>query len=545
LKGNYKDVERALRKLKKVFCPRSKIPVAEGALVFLWSAFMESQNVVLGMQGISKHFGGIKALEDAKIACVGGEVHAILGENGAGKSTLVKVLCGVVKKDEGRIIYNGQEVQIDSPLDAEKLGIVAVFQELSLVQDLSVAENIFLGFEPTNRWGSIDWKKMRSDAQNLLSQLGVVIDVDTVIADLPLAQQQMVEISKAFLKKPNVIVFDEATSALGQAEVDLLFKLIRDFVAKGKIALFISHRMDELSQIADTATIYRDAHYVSTFKMGDISDQQIIEMVAGHKMEDAFPERRPNRFGETVLEVRGLNSPGRLRQISFSVKKGEILGIAGLQGHGQDDLLHCLYGDRDMESGEIFINGKPVHIKTPRDAIKNNIVLIPEDRKNEGLLLPMSVRHNLSMMVLRKLRELFYISDKKENSMLDKAVLKFQIKTPNLNQAVVNLSGGNQQKVVFGKTLLTDADILLFSDPTRGIDVGTKIEMYHFMRDLSEDGKTILFYSTEIDALIGVCDRVLIFREGSLVVILEQAELNEKTIIQHLMGISKRGNAVA
>jgi ribose transport system ATP-binding protein len=498
---------------------------------------MEGQNVVLEMQDISKHFGGIKALENAKITCVGGEVHAILGENGAGKSTLVKVLCGVVKKDEGQIIYNGQRIQIDSPLDAEKLGIVAVFQELSLVRNLSVAENIFLGFEPTNKWGAINWKKMRSDARHLLSQLGVEIDVDVVIADLPLAQQQMVEISKAFLKKPNVIVFDEATSALGQSEVDLLFKLIRDFVAKGKIALFISHRMDELAKIADTATIYRDAHYVSTFKMGDMSDRYIIEMMAGHKIEDTFPERTPHGFGGIALEVRGLNSPGRLHQISFSVKKGEILGIAGLQGHGQDDLLHCLYGDKDMDDGEILINGKPVHIGTPRDAIKNGIVLIPEDRKNEGLLLSMSVRYNLSMMILQKLRELFYISSRKENSMLDKAISKFQIKTPSLNQAVVNLSGGNQQKVVFGKTLLTNADILLFSDPTRGIDVGTKIELYHLMRNLSEEGKTILLYSTEISELIGVCDRVLIFREGSLVVILKQSELNEKTIVQHLMGI--------
>ncbi|WHH60371.1 sugar ABC transporter ATP-binding protein [Petroclostridium sp. X23] len=498
----------------------------------------ESKVPLLELVGISKNYGGVKALIESDFKCGSGEVHAVLGENGAGKSTLLKILCGVVKKDTGVIRLRGEQIEINSPNDAEKHGIAAVFQELSLVQDLSVAENIYIGREPKNKYGLVSFSKMNEMAEKLFEELGLHIQPEAMISDLPLAQQQLVEIAKALSKNPDIIIFDEATSALGSEEVKILFSLIKKLTAEGKTAIFISHRMDELEQIADYATVFRDARYITTFKWGTVSNEQIINWIAGRKLEETYPKKNKITSDNIALEISHLSSGRRLKNIDLQVKEGEILGIAGLQGHGQSQFLRALFGAYPIQKGEVKIFGRKVHIKSPEEAIKAGIVLVPEDRKNEGLLLPRSVRENLATMVLKQIQNMGLLSTAKENSMIHSAVEMLKIKTPNLEQAVVNLSGGNQQKVVIGKALLTEAKIILLADPTRGIDVGTKAEIYQLMNNLAKEGNTILFYSTELAELVGVCNRVIVFKEGRINGELTGADIDEHSIINAALGIA-------
>ncbi len=489
--------------------------------------------------GVSKSYGGVRALIESDFSCRKGEVHALLGENGAGKSTLVKILCGVVKPDTGTISLDGQEIHIESPADAAKLGIVAVFQELSLVPYLSVAENVYLGHEPRNRWGLIDLKKMNQIAGQLFADLGMDISVENLVSDLPLAQQQLVEIAKALSKDPEIIIFDEATSALGKHEVDLLFRLIKRLTKEeGKTAIFISHRMDELEQIADRATVFRDARYITTFDWGTVGNKEIINWIAGRKLEDAFPEKKSLQTKEIALEISGLSVGRVLQGINLQIRKGEILGIAGLQGHGQSEFLRALFGALKLDQGEIKVDGSPVSLKNPEAAIQAGIAVVPEDRKQDGLLLTRSVRENLSLMTLEKIQKWGLLSDSTEKKAVNRAVNLLNIKTPDLSQAVGNLSGGNQQKVVIGKAILTEGSILLLADPTRGIDVGTKSEIYQFMTSLAKEGVTILFYSTEIPELVRVCDRVAVFKQGRISVVLDGDSINEHQIIQAALGIA-------
>jgi ribose transport system ATP-binding protein len=500
----------------------------------------------LEMKKISKNFGGVNALAEAEFSCAKGVVHALIGENGAGKSTLVKILCGVVKSDAGSIYINGREVGIGNPSDAEKYGIAAVFQELSSIPDLSVAENIFLGREPGDALGLIDFKKMNAISEELLDRFGIDIDPRLLAGDLSLAEKQFVEIAKALSKNPDIIIFDEATSALGQTEVDILFGLIRRLTREEKkTVIFISHKMNELEAIADNATVFRDARHVSTFKMGTVSNDQITRWIVGRDLDKTYPPRKTRLTGETVLSMKNVATAGKLKNVTVDVRKGEILGIAGLQGHGQSEFLRVIYGSIPIESGVIGLRGKEVRIKNPKDAISRGIALIPEDRKTEGLHVMLPVKENLSIMSLDNISRAGWLSSKLEKEANDSVISQLNIKIHNQNQMAVNLSGGNQQKVVIGKVLATKSDILLMGDPTRGIDVGTKAELYQLMRNLSEEGNTIILYSTEINELIGLCDRVLVLKNGQIVANLEGENITKASIVNASLGMGKGENANA
>lgn len=501
---------------------------------------MVEQIPVISARNVSKRYGGVHALVDAQIDCFAGEVHALVGENGAGKSTLIKILCGVVQPDQGEIYLKGNKVQMESPRDAVKLGIASVFQELSLLPDLSVAENVFLGSEPRNRWGLLDFKQMETRAAEIMHQLEFEIDVRTLVKDLPLAQQQLVEIAKALSKNPEVIILDEATSALGSREVELLFRLLRRLTREeGKTIVLISHKMDELEQIADRATIFRDARYITAFRWGEMTNGEIIDQIAGRKIDTVFPPKREKISEEYVLELEHVNLRNKLRDVTLSVRRGEIFGLAGLSGQGQSDLLDVIYGSRAMDSGVMKIGGQVKRVRNPRMGLAAGVALTPADRKSDGLLLSRASGENMMLPTLKKRSCLGIINRKKEAKDTQKMIELLQIKLSSPAQLAGTLSGGNQQKLVLGKAILTDADLLLLSDPTRGIDVGTKYEIYQLIRRLAESGKTILLYSTENMELLGLCDRAAVFRDGQVAAVLEGENFTEHEILKAALGMSE------
>lgn len=493
---------------------------------------------LLEAQKVSKSYGGVHALIEADFACESGEVHALLGENGAGKSTLVKILSGVLRLDSGTIKMHGQPVDLHSPVDATRSGIAAVFQELSLVPNLSVAENIYLGFEPTGRFGLIDFRKMKIQATKLLDNIGFDIPPEAVVKNLSLAQQQLVEIAKALSRDPDILILDEATSALGQREVAHLFALIERMKQDGKAIIFISHRMDEIEAIADRATVFRDARHIEKFRVGEVSNQEIIKWIVGRDVQSTFPEKKQVVDPKPILKVENLVCGNSLHGVNFEAMQGEIIGLAGLQGHGQVEFLLSLFGAYPVAGGSIKVNGQSVHLHGPADAIRHSIVLVPESRKNGGLLLPRSVRENLTLMTL-DFRQVFgFVNTSKENVAIQQASELLAIKAASAEQAVNSLSGGNQQKVVIAKALLTEARILLLADPTRGIDIGTKAEIYRLIRKLSDEGKTILMYSTELMELVGLCHRVAVFYEGQVVKVLDDKQVNEHEITQAALAMA-------
>ncbi len=487
---------------------------------------------------VSKRFGGIVALEDAQMKCYRGETHVLIGENGAGKSTMVKIICGVTPRDTGDICMNGEKIEINSAQDANRHKIAAVFQELSLIQDLSVAENIFLANEPVNRLGRIDFKQIYKTAQTFLEQIGLDLNPRVMVRDLTLCQQQLVEIAKALYKDTDVLILDEATSALGEKEVKWLFAMMRKLTKEeGKGILFISHRMDELEEVADRATIFRDAHYIMTFPWGQLGNDEIVEHISGKKSTAAAVEKPLGSDTETALELRHATKGTCLHNLNFQLKKGEILGIAGLSGHGQVDLLHALFGDGEFDAGELIVNGKNVKIRNERQALANGIVLIPEDRKNDGLILSRSIGENITMMCLKEISKSGILSAAKEKKTIADAITRMSIKVFSPDLPAGSLSGGNQQKVVIAKALATNAKIVLLSDPTRGIDIGTKNEIYRLMTELTKEGYSIIFYSTETAELLMLCNRVLVFYEGRIAAELEGDQVTEKNIIAQSIGV--------
>ncbi|MCL6547541.1 MAG: sugar ABC transporter ATP-binding protein [Alicyclobacillus sp.] len=492
----------------------------------------------LEVRGISKSYGGVKALVDCNFSCHKGEVHALLGENGAGKSTLVKILCGVVRPDAGSVWLNGRQTAILSPADAAHKGIVAVFQELSLVPELSVAENVFLGHEPRNRWGWMDLAAMREQTKALFDRLGFSIPPEALVRDLSLSDQQLVEIGKALSRNPELIIFDEATSALGHEEVELLFQLIRRLAGEGKAIIFISHRMAELDRIADRATVFRDGRYITTFPWGTVDNAQIVEWIAGRgvRADRADPSRTVTE--QVVLEVRELSGGRAFQGINLSVRRGEILGIAGLQGHGQNQFLRALFGSHPITGGEVRVAGRPVALTSPRAAIDAGVVLVPEDRKRDGLLLTRSIQENIALMTLDRRARAGFIRRRDELAAVCRAVEALGIKAASIEAEAWNLSGGNQQKVVIAKAILTRFDVLLLADPTRGIDIGTKSEIYRLMRELAGEGRAVVFYSTEIPELVEVSHRVAVFKQGRIAAVLEGQRLTEHEIISAALGIA-------
>ena len=498
---------------------------------------------LLELRHVSKRYGGIAALTEVDFRASAGEIHAVLGENGAGKSTLIKIAAGVTDPSEGEMLFEGKPVSFSSPADAKRAGIVCVFQELSLLPDLTVADNLCI-VDPPVWMGFIDRAAQRQLAMDLLARVGCSdVHPQELIKNLPLSRRQMVEIAKALGKKPRLLILDEATSALTAEDVQRVYDIIRGLKKDGVGVLYVSHRMHEIEALADTATVFRNGRRIETFAKGSRSVNDIITMMIGRDVSHAYPQK-PARTAALApaLAVNKLSWGRELTDISLSVGKGEIVGLGGLDGQGQRDLLLALFGVLKGVTGEIAVDGKATSIRAPKAAMLQALpmALIPEDRKTEGLMLPMSVRDNMTLAALPQLQGAFGVDAEKESAAVTAMVAQMQIKAPDLSAAVSTLSGGNQQKVVLAKWLMTKPGIILLNDPTRGIDVGTKQEIYRLMRQLADQGTAILFYSTDYAELIGCCDRVLVLYDGRVTRELAGAQLTEHELVSSALNVGAK-----
>ncbi|HLK56571.1 MAG TPA: sugar ABC transporter ATP-binding protein [Chthonomonadaceae bacterium] len=500
------------------------------------AAPVATETPALEMRHISKQYPGVRALDDVSLTVMAGEVHALLGENGAGKSTLMKILAGAQPKDSGEILLNGQSVHIDSPQRAMDLGISIIYQEFNLVPYLSAGENIFLGREPRGLLpGFVDFKTLYAESQRVIDTLGVRLDARAPVNTLSIAQQQMVEIAKATSKKSKIIVMDEPSATLTDHELQSLFTLIRQLRAEGVSVIYISHRLEEVFEICDRATIMRDGHWVATKDVKDLTREEIIRLMVGRELKDAIP-KVPAEIGAPALTVRNLNRAGILHNISFEVRKGEVLGLAGLVGAGRTETARVIFGADKLDSGTIEVFGQPVKIRSPQDAIRHGIGLVTEDRKQQGLVLGMVVRENNTLANLDLLSTLGFIRRNEERQVAEKYKTDLSIKTPTIEQTVQNLSGGNQQKVVLAKWLFTGSKILIFDEPTRGIDVGAKSEIYKLMNELAARGVAIIMISSELPEVLGMSDRILVMHEGRIAGELSRAEATQEKIMHLATG---------
>ncbi len=479
---------------------------------------------------ISKSFGGVRALRAASFSAEPGEVHALVGENGAGKSTMIKILSGLFRPDAGQVRVHDKEVALESPQAAMRLGIGTVFQELTLLPYMTVAENLLLGQEP-KRAGLIRRGAMPAAAQALLDEVGIAgIEPLDLVANLSLGQRQIVEIVKTLSRRPRVLFMDEPTSALAEREVEWLFSLIQTLRGRGVCIVFTSHRWNEVKGIATRITIFRNGESVGTYAAASLGEHDAVERMTGRQLEMLYPDRVPLAERSPVLEVRDLAAPG-VNGVSLTAHRGEVLGIGGLAGQGQRELLLTLFGVAGRRGGTITLRGNSLRIRHPRDAIRQGIALIPEDRKTEGLLLPLPVRQNLTLPILTRLARGGFVRRRAEGGLVHGIVSQLAIRTPSADQPVGALSGGNQQKVLIGRWLLTDARILLLYDITRGVDVATKHDIYELIRRLSAEGHTLLFYSTDTEEMAHVCHRILIMREGRFVAELEGDRISPEAIV--------------
>lgn len=491
---------------------------------------------ILELKKINKAFPGVKALTDVDLELRKGEVLALVGENGAGKSTLMKILSGAYKKDSGSIFFDGKEVEIQSPIHSEKLGIAIIYQELNLIQRVTVAENIYLGRCPIKN-GVIQWKQMYDSSEKLMKELDLNIDVRAMLRELSLAEQQLVEIIKAVSTNAKVVIMDEPTSSLSQSETEILFGIIEKLKAKGTSIIFITHRLDEIYRVCDRMTILRDGCYIGTREVKDVTKDEMIEMMIGRKLTNQYPSRNAV-IGETILEVKNLSDGGkRVKDVSFQAHAGEVLGFAGLVGAGRTETMRIIFGADKKAGGEIYIHGKQVDIKNPREAIKHSIGFVTENRKEEGLFLRSSVKVNTVMAALKKiLKAGIYFDFKKEREYAEEYVNRLHTATPSINQRVMFLSGGNQQKVVLAKWLLSDSEIIIFDEPTRGIDVGAKREIYEIINQLVAAGKVVIVVSSDMEEVMGICDRIIVMHEGTISGELQKEEFSQKLIGQLSVG---------
>lgn len=487
------------------------------------------------MKEIEKTFPGVHALSQCKFELNSGEVHGLVGENGAGKSTLMKILTGVYSKDSGHIYFKGEEVEFPNPKASQNMGISIIHQELNLMPHLTVAQNIFIGREPRtkNIKFLLNEKEINEKARQELEKLSLKIDPKTKASNLTVAKQQMIEITKALSQNSEVLIMDEPTAALTESEIEELFRIIRDLRSKGVGIVYISHRMDELKQICDRVTVMRDGCYVDTVLMEDVTIDQIISMMVGRTIYESKPEVHKNQNSDIVLEVKNLNRGKVLKDISFSLKKGEILGFAGLMGAGRTETARAIFGADKSDSGEIYINGEKVIIKSPEDAVRNGLGYLSEDRKRYGIAVGLDVETNVVMASFKKfLGFLGWVMTKKTQAAAKGCVESLKIKTPGIKQKVKNLSGGNQQKVVISKWLTRNCNILIFDEPTRGIDVGAKSEIYRLLNDLVRRGKSIIMISSELPEILRMSHRVIIMCEGCITGELNTNEANQENIMK-------------
>jgi ribose transport system ATP-binding protein len=496
-----------------------------------------AQRAFLTLSGISKRYAGVRALEGVDFACERGKIHAVLGENGAGKSTLIKIIAGVVQPDAGHIRLAGQDVSFGTPSAANAAGVVCIFQELSLMPDLSVADNISIA-SPPRRFGLIDARAQRRRAEALLAEIGCE-DVNPLmrVRDLPLSRRQMVEIAKALGQRPRLLILDEATSALTSADVEKVYAMLARLKSEDVAILYISHRMHEVDALADRASVFRNGRHIETFDKGVRSTAEIVQLMIGRDIATQYPAKPTRKPTEPTLAFENVSWEKHLDHISLSVNAGEIVGLGGLDGQGQKSLLLALFGVLRGVSGRVTVRGRDVRLGSPAGAKSVGIALVPEDRKTEGLMLPMSIADNLTIASLPAICSGPVVDRAKERAAVHRGIARLQIKIGAPDDAVATLSGGNQQKVVLAKWLMTEPGIILLNDPTRGIDVGTKQELYRLMRELADQGAAILFYSTDYDELIGCCDRVAIMYGGRIVRELEGAALTETNIIASSLNI--------
>lgn len=500
---------------------------------------MEEKKVSLKMTGISKSFPGVKALEKVNLTAYAGEVMALLGENGAGKSTLMKILSGVYTKDEGKIEIDGKEVNIKNINDSEKMGIGIIHQELSVLSNLTIAENIFLGNEKVNKMtGIINKKEETERAKRFLDQVGCSEDPNTLVSEISVGEMQMVEIAKALAKNTNIIIMDEPTTALTDVETKKLFEVIKSLKERNFAVIYISHRMEEIFEICDRITVLRDGKFVGECKVKDVNNDKLIAMMVGRKIEDQFPYRK-EKAGNVELEVKNLSCTNKIENISFTVRDGEILGISGLMGAGRTELAKTIFGEYKKSAGEIYVGGKKVKINCTRDAIDNGICYLPEDRKKEGLVLGLSVGQNITLANIKKYENsLKIINQKSEKKDIEEYIEKLSIKTPSKNQLVRNLSGGNQQKVIIAKWLLLSPTVFIVDEPTRGIDVGAKKEIYELLNELKSLGKAIIMISSDLPEILGISDRIIVMHEGRISGELDRENANQESIMKLAVGIN-------
>jgi ribose transport system ATP-binding protein len=490
---------------------------------------------LLKLEGISKSFPGVRALHNVHLEVRKGEVHALLGENGAGKSTLMKILSGAYMRDAGEIYWDGRPIVIHHPREAQDLGIGIIYQEFNLVPQLGVAENIFLGREPSLRFGLVDRRRLHEQAERLLSGLGVAIDTRTPVGQLGVAQQQMVEVAKALSADVRLLIMDEPTSALTESEITQLFAAISRLTASGVAIVYISHRLEEVARIGQRVTVLRDGRRIATHDVAAVSLPELVRLMANRELKDHFPKRRVPP-GEEVLRVLGLTRGRALRDVSLSLRRGEVVGLSGLLGAGRTELARAIIGADKVESGSVTVKGRAVYARGPGDVIERGVGLVPEDRKTQGLVLGLSVQANLALPSARRLSRLGIVDPRAEAELAERQVLDLRVKTPSLSQPVTLLSGGNQQKVVLGKWLAANVDVLILDEPTRGIDVGSKVEICELMNRLTARGVAILMISSELPEILGMSDRILVMYQGRIVAEMLAGEASQERVLNAALG---------
>lgn len=489
--------------------------------------------VLLEMKGIGKTFPGVKALQGVNLTVREGQVHALLGENGAGKSTLIKILSGAYTRDEGEIFFEGKQVDIKGPQDAQALGISTIYQEFNLARNLTIAENIFMGHLP-RKGGVVDWATARSRSQEILRRLGVDLSVDTLTSELSVAEQQLVEIAKSLNRQTRILIMDEPSAVLGEKDLENLFRVVRALQAEGIGIIYISHRLKEIFELADQVTVLKDGRYVDTKSISEVDMDDLVKLMIGRDLEDVYP-KRVAQPGEVLLEVNNIGQRRLVHDVSFQLRAGEIVGFAGITGSGRTEVARIIFG-ADAYTGDMRLDGRPYKPHSPQDAIKQGVALVTEDRKAQGLLLKLPVFINTTISGLKRLTRFGIIRLQDELTLVKEMIRQLSIKTPNPEFMVVNMSGGNQQKVILARWLSLGIRVFILDEPTRGIDVGSKSEIYQIMSDLTAKGVGIIMISSELPEVLGMSDRVMVMREGTIVKELSRAEANEETIMLHAVG---------
>jgi ribose transport system ATP-binding protein len=493
-----------------------------------------SGDIILEMKNITKCFPGVTALKDVNFSCLRGETHALVGENGAGKSTLIKLLSGNSFPTEGTIIFDGRELDAKTPHQAMEKGIAIIYQELNLVGELNAVENIFLGRE-YRKGPFVDFTRMKEEAEQILKSMGMEIDMDVPISRLSVAQQQMIEIAKALSMNAKLIVMDEPTATLTSHEVANFFKIVKRLKEEGVTIIFISHHLEENFELCERMTVLKDGEYMGTYEMEGMTEEKIIQLMVGRELKEIYPPKNEKVSDEVTLSVRGITNH-KVKDVSFDLKKGEILGISGLVGAGRTELVRSIFKADPMKCGDIYLHGFKKVIRNPREAIQNGIALLTEDRKMQGLVLGLPISTNITLPILNKVRKGLFINKKAECQIANDYVNSLKIATPSISVQALNLSGGNQQKVVLAKCLAANCEILILDEPTRGIDVGSKVEIYNLMRKLCEQGKSIIMISSELPEIIGMSDRVLVMRDGRINAEIVGDDMTEEKIMQYAMG---------